>query len=160
MKRSRGWHSRLYPACIRLYPACIITSFLDQAFLACDRRVFAFNRVFLAWSVFLPLCAQAAEVHRLENEVRMLHTKHAGALAELKAQHQQECEGLQAQLEAKEREVAAAQEGIEAAERKLADSNREAVGKMDASADKVGCLAVGTGLGCDDVVHGQPCWCA
>ncbi|KAL4857882.1 UDP-glucuronosyltransferase 3A2 [Chlorella vulgaris] len=82
------------------------------------------------------LAQQAAEVHRLENELRMLHTKHAGALAELKAQHQQEREGLQAQLEAKEREVAAAQEGIEAAERKLADSNREAVGKMDASADK------------------------
>jgi hypothetical protein len=154
MKRSRGWHSRLYPA-------FIIMSFLMKPFcLACDRRVFAFKRVHLGWSVFPPPCLQAAEVHRLENELRMLHTKHAGALAELKAQHQQEREGLQAQLEAKEREAAAAQEGIEAAERKLADSNREAVGKMDASADKVGCLAIGAGLGCDSVVHEQACWCA
>lgn len=50
----------------------------------------------------------------------------------------QEKEGLQAQIEAKEREVEAAQEAAEAAARATADRDRQLAGQADASADKVG----------------------
>ena len=77
-------------------------------------------------------------MHRLESELRLQHTKHDAALADLKMRHQQEREALQAQLESKEREVEAAQEGAEAAQRAVEERDRELAGKMDASADKVG----------------------
>lgn len=60
----------------------------------------------------------------------------------------QEKEALQAQIEGKEKEVAAAQQAAEAAARAVADRERQLAGQADASADKVGIFPGPEGMVC------------
>lgn len=71
---------------------------------------------------------QAAELHRLQGELRLQREQHEAALAEAATQ-----------LEARQREVEAATEAAEAAKKLLAERDRELAGSRDASASEVSC---------------------